>query len=204
MGYGNYIDPVLSFGGEGCERYTVGAGEHLSLRYVVMPGQSRDVEVVVDLAGEGASLEMTGLYLSTADEQVDIRVLVHHRVPGCASRQTFRGIAGGRARTRFDGRVVVAPGADRTEAFQEDHNLLLSDEAYIDALPQLEIYADDVQCSHGATVGRLNDDEQFYMRSRGIPEAEAKVLQILSFAAPVIGPDEELAARFESAVRASL
>ena len=98
----------------------------------------------------------------------------------------------------------MEPGAGQTQAYQEDHNLLLSDEARIETLPQLEIYADDVQCSHGATVGRLNEDEQFYMRSRGIPEAEAKVLQILSFAAPVTAGDEALAAQVEDAVRAAL
>ena len=82
---------------------------------------------------------------------------------------------------------MVAQDAQKTEAYQENHNLLISDTAKMDTKPQLEIYADDVKCSHGATVGRLNEEEQFYMRSRGIPEKEAMVLQMISFISPVVG-----------------
>ena len=94
----------------------------------------------------------------------------------------------------FDGIIVVAPDAQQTEAFQENHNIVLTDEAAVQTKPQLEIYADDVKCSHGATVGRLNEDELFYMRSRGVPEAEARALQMLSFLSPVIpeGREEEI------------
>ena len=102
------------------------------------------------------------------------------------SRQLFKGIAGGTARTDFYGKIMVAQDAQKTEAYQENHNLLISDTAKMDTKPQLEIYADDVKCSHGATVGRLNEEEQFYMRSRGIPQREAMVLQMLSFISPVI------------------
>ena len=125
-----------------------------------------------------------------------IRTLVHHRVKNCHSRQLIKGIAGGSADVRFDGVIVVAPGADGTEALQENHNIILSDTAKVETLPQLEIYADDVKCSHGATVGRLGEEELFYMRSRGIPEKEAKVLQMLSFISPVVpeGREEEIAA----------
>ena len=97
----------------------------------------------------------------------------------------------------------MAQDAQKTEAYQENHNIVLSDEALVNTKPQLEIYADDVKCSHGATVGKLNEDERFYMRSRGIPEEEAKVLQMISFVAPVIvGLDDEiLATRIENAIR---
>jgi len=97
----------------------------------------------------------------------------------------------------------VAQDAQKTEAYQENHNIVLSEEALVNTKPQLEIYADDVKCSHGATVGKLNEDEQFYMRSRGIPEDEAKVLQMISFAAPVLSglEDEILATRIENAIR---
>jgi Fe-S cluster assembly protein SufD len=119
---------------------------------------------------------------------------MHHRSPGCKSTQLFKGIAGGRAQVGFDGIIVVAPDAQQTEAFQENHNIVLTDEAAVQTKPQLEIYADDVKCSHGATVGRLNEDELFYMRSRGVPEAEARALQMLSFLSPVIpeGREEEI------------
>ena len=101
----------------------------------------------------------------------------------------------------------MAQDAQKTEAYQENHNLLISDAARMDTRPQLEIYADDVKCSHGATVGRLNEEEQFYMRSRGIPEREAMVLQMLSFISPVIShiPDlqtrENVSAIAEKAIR---
>ena len=110
---------------------------------------------------------------------------------------------GGTASVRFDGTIIVAPDAQQTEAFQENHNIVLTETAKVDTKPQLEIYADDVKCSHGATVGRLNEDEQFYMRSRGIPEDEAIVLQMISFVAPVLAgiDDETLISKIEDAIR---
>jgi Fe-S cluster assembly protein SufD len=107
----------------------------------------------------------------------------------------------------FYGKIIVAKDAQRTEAYQENHNLLLSDGAKVDTKPQLEIYADDVKCSHGATIGRLNEEEQFYMRSRGITLEDAKVLQMISFIAPVLenieteAEREEITAALESAIR---
>lgn len=181
MGYGNYIQPVF-----GPDVIRVGAGERRELRLVVLPGESREIRLDVDLVGEGAELDVKGLYLCPADERVDFILRVHHRVPGCTSHQLFKGIAGGTARVGFDGTILVAPDAQRTEAFQENHNLLLSESAVVETRPQLEIYADDVKCSHGATVGRLDPLERFYMRSRGIPEKEAEFLQILSFLSPVM------------------
>ena len=107
----------------------------------------------------------------------------------------------------FYGKIVVAHGAQKTQAYQSNHNVVLTPSAKVDTKPQLEIYADDVKCSHGATVGSLNEDEQFYMRSRGIPEAEAKVLQMISYVAPLLDDIEdeekkaELSARVEEAIR---
>ena len=165
--------------------YTVGAGERLELTFVVLPGESRDIDVAIDLTGEGAEVSLKGLYLCGGDERVNFRVLMHHRAGGCVSHQLFNGIAGGASRVTFDGRIIVAPDAQQTEAYQENHNILLSDDAHVETTPQLEIYADDVKCSHGATIGRLDEDALFYMRTRGIPEKEARVLQMLSFLAPV-------------------
>ena len=111
---------------------------------------------------------------------------------------------------KFYGKIIVAPDAQKTEAYQTNHNLIVSAGAKAEAKPQLEIYADDVKCSHGATVGQLNEDEQFYMRSRGIPENEARVLQMISFIAPVLAKvedenrREELQATVEAAIRKSL
>ena len=181
MGYGNYIDPFAALRPD----YVVGAGEKLELMFVVLPGESRDIDVAIDLTGEGAEVSLKGLYLCGGDERVNFRVLMHHRAGGCVSHQLFNGIAGGASRVTFDGRIIVAPDAQQTEAYQENHNILLSDDAHVETTPQLEIYADDVKCSHGATIGRLDEDALFYMRTRGIPEKEARVLQMLSFLAPV-------------------
>ncbi len=192
MGHGRYIAPPKG-------QYQVQSGEKLELQYVILPGESRDLEITVDLAGPGAQAQVKVLYLCRADEKVRIRVVMHHLAPECHSTQLINGIAGGQADVRFDGTIVVAPGAQKTEAYQENHNIVLTQEAKVVTKPQLEIYADDVKCSHGATVGQLNADELFYMRSRGIPEAEARTLQMLSFLSPVIpaGREEEI----ESAVR---
>ncbi len=195
MGYGNYRDPFA-----GCQPdYTVGAGEKLELTFVVLPGESRDIDVSIDLVGEGAEVSLKGLYLCGGEERVKFRILMHHRAGGCVSHQLFNGIAGGSSRVTFDGRIIVAPDAQQTEAYQENHNILLAENAHVETTPQLEIYADDVKCSHGATIGQLDEDAQFYMRSRGIPEQEARTLQMLSFLSPVIpeGREEEV----EKAVR---
>ena len=184
----------------------VEAGQRADMVLVVMPGVSCDVALDVTLAGEGAEANIYGAYICGGEEKVKIGVDMHHDVPHCNSRQLFKGIAGGNSRVDFYGKIIVAPDAQRTEAYQENHNILLSDEAKVDTKPQLEIYADDVKCSHGATIGRLNEEEQFYMRSRGITLEDAKVLQMISFLAPVLeaipeAERESMAAQIETAIR---
>ena len=185
----------------------VQAGQRTDMVLLVMPGVSCDVKLDVHLVGEGAEANIYGAYVCGGDENVKIAVDMHHDVPHCNSRQLFKGIAGGRSRVDFYGKIIVAQDAQRTEAYQENHNILLSDEAKVDTKPQLEIYADDVKCSHGATIGRLNEEEQFYMRSRGISLEDAKVLQMISFIAPVLeniqdeAQRETFAAEFESDIR---
>ena len=173
---------------------------------VVFPQTSCDVKLDVHLVGEGAQANIYGAYVCCGDEKVRIAVDMHHDVPHCNSRQLFKGIAGGTSRVDFYGKIIVAQDAQRTEAYQENHNILLSDDAKVDTKPQLEIYADDVKCSHGATIGRLNEEEQFYMRSRGITLEDAKVLQMISFLAPVLEavPEtdrETVSLQLESAIR---
>ena len=173
---------------------------------VVFPQTSCDVKLDVRLVGEGARANVYGAYVCGADEKVKIAVDMHHDVPHCNSRQLFKGIAGGASRVDFYGKIIVAQDAQKTEAYQENHNILLSDDARVDTKPQLEIYADDVKCSHGATIGRLNEEEQFYMRSRGITLEDARVLQMISFLAPVLEavPEtdrEALSSQIESAIR---
>ena len=174
---------------------------------LVMPGVSCDVKLDVRLSGEGAEANVYGAYVCGGEEKVKIAVDMYHDVPHCNSRQLFKGIAGGTSRVDFYGKIIVAQDAQRTEAYQENHNILLTDGAKVDTKPQLEIYADDVKCSHGATIGRLNEEEQFYMRSRGISLEDAKVLQMISFIAPVLeiikdeSEREQLAMSFEDAIR---
>ena len=174
---------------------------------LVMPGVSCDIRLDLRLSGEGAEANVYGAYVCGGEEKVKISVDMHHDVPHCNSRQLFKGIAGGTSKVDFYGKIIVAKDAQRTEAYQENHNILLSDGAKVDTKPQLEIYADDVKCSHGATIGRLNEEEQFYMRSRGISLEDAKVLQMISFIAPVLENIEDetereaVSSKFEDAIR---
>ena len=173
----------------------VQAGQRADMVLLVMPGVSCDVKLDVHLVGEGAEANVYGAYVCGDEEKVKIAVDMYHDVPHCNSRQLFKGIAGGVSKVDFYGKIIVAQDAQRTEAYQENHNILLTDGAKVDTKPQLEIYADDVKCSHGATIGRLNEEEQFYMRSRGISLEDAKVLQMISFIAPVLEHVEDEARR---------
>lgn len=164
----------------------VGADATLDLTVIVLPGVSARIPLTIDLTGAHSEVRLSGIYLCSGHNDVTFDITMHHRTGDCRSQQTFNGLATGEAKCGFFGKIVIAPDAQRTEAFQENHNILLSDTARVNTKPRLEIYADDVKCSHGATVGKLNEDEQFYMRSRGIPEDEAKVLQMISFVAPVL------------------
>lgn len=174
------------------KRLTLEENEHLRLTFIVMPGVSANIPFEIKIGKPGVVLEIFGLYLCPHSEQVKFDITVRHMVGGAFSRQTFRGIVGGTARAEFDGLVYVAPDAQKTEAYQENRSILLSEGAVAETHPQLEIYADDVKCSHGATTGYLNPDELFYLRSRGIPEKEARRLQMISFISPVIShlPEE--------------
>ena len=170
---------------------------------IVLPGVSADIPLTIDLTGPEANVNLKGIYLSSGKDEVSFSITMNHLVGGCRSRQLFNGLASGSAKCSFFGKIIVSPDAQQTEAYQENHNIVLTEEASVNTKPQLEIYADDVKCSHGATIGKLNEDEQFYMRSRGIPEDEAKVLQMISFVAPVLNglEDEVLMSRIESAIR---
>ena len=184
----------------------VPGGRRADMVFLIMPGVSCDVKLDIRLAGEGAEANIYGAYVCGGAEKVKIAVDMHHDLPHCNSRQLFKGIAGGSSRVDFYGKIIVAQDAQKTEAYQENHNILLTDGAKVDTKPLLEIYADDVKCSHGATIGRLSEEEQFYMRSRGITLEDAKVLQMISFIAPVLEniPEtdrESVALQFEDAIR---
>lgn len=188
------------------ETIVLGRDEELSVLLIALPGVSADVSLKVDLNGEGARFAINGVGMSTADEKIRVHVELRHNVPGCSSSQLFKNLVGGMALVDFYGRIIVAQDAQKTEAYQANHNLLLSETARVNTKPQLEIYADDVKCSHGATIGKLNEDEQFYMRSRGISLAEARFLQMISFVSPVfeLVPEETERERLKNEVEAAL
>lgn len=140
----------------------------------------------VDLRGGEAHCDMLGLYAAGGMQHVDNHTTVSHAVENCGSRELYKGVLDKRARAVFRGRIVVARGAQQTRAEQESKTLLLSRHAEIDCKPQLEIYADDVRCSHGATVGQLDDAALFYLRSRGIDAARARELLTFAFAGDVL------------------
>ena len=180
------------------KRLTLRENDDLKITFVARPGYTGTVDFQIDIERPGANLDIAALYLSNNGDKVDFNITVRHLVGGSKSRQMFKGIVGDHASVLFNGLIYVAQDAEKTEAYQENHSILLSD-GKVETRPALEIYADDVKCSHGATVGQLNADELFYMRSRGIPEAEARTLQMLSFLSPVIpqGREQEV----ETAVR---
>jgi Fe-S cluster assembly protein SufD len=155
-------------------------------RVVTLGGQLVRNDLSVLLAGEGAECQLDGLYLGSGERVVDNHSLVDHAVPHCTSRQLYKGVLGGAAQGVFRGRVIVRPGAQKTNAAQSNPNLLLSDSAEIDTKPQLEIYADDVKCSHGSAIGRLDENALFYLRSRAIGEREARALLTHGFAAEIL------------------
>ena len=134
------------------------------------------------LAGEGGECLINGLFVGSGRQHLDNYMLVEHASPHCASRQFYNGILDDRAHGVFHGRIIVHKDAQKTDAKQTNRNLLLSDDAQIDTKPQLEIYADDVKCTHGATIGQIDDNALFYLRSRGIAEIDARRLLLEAFA----------------------
>ncbi len=143
-------------------------------------------DLEIDLSEPGAHASFNGLYLAGEGQHIDNHTRVDHRVGPATSSQEYRGILNGRCRCVWNGKAIVHKGADGTDAQQSNHNLLLSPQAEIDAKPELEIYADEVKCSHGTTVGQLDDTALFYLRSRGIGRREARQIMTRAFAADLV------------------
>ena len=164
------------------------------------------VEVESRLEGEAAELQLDGLYLGHGTQHPDQHTTIDHAAPRTISRELFKGILDGRAHGVFHGRIHVRPDAQKINADQTNRALLLSDRATINSKPQLEIYADDVKCSHGATIGQLDDAQLFYLRARGLDLATARALLTVAFASEVLErlPSEALRASLERALRAWL
>ncbi len=152
---------------------------------MAMGGALARHNLTAKLNGENVETLMYGLYLTRGDQVVDNHTAIHHDQPNCRSWEVYKGVLDGRSRAVFNGKVFVKPEAQKTDAKQTNRNLLLSDSARVDTKPQLEIFADDVKCTHGATVGRLDDVALFYARSRGVPADAARLLLTYAFAAEV-------------------
>lgn len=143
-------------------------------------------DITAVLAGEGAECTLDGLYVVDGDALVDTHTTIDHAKPHCPSHEVYKGILAGRARAVFNGKIIVRPDAQKTDAKQTNKALLLTDGAQVNTKPQLEIFADDVKCTHGAAIGQLDEDAMFYMRARGIGPLEARNFLIHAFAGDVL------------------
>lgn len=162
------------------------ASSHVAHNSISLHGGLIRNNVYVTLNGEGADNNSYGLYLADRNQHVDNFTFIDHAVPNCTSSQLYKGVLDDEATGAFNGRILVRKDAQQTRAYQSNNNILLTDKAKMNTKPQLEIYADDVKCSHGATVGQLDEDALFYMRSRGIGYKEARLLMMYAFVDEII------------------
>jgi Fe-S cluster assembly protein SufD len=175
-------------------------GSRYESLWVSLGAQLSRNEIHAELAGRGAECRLLGLYAAHGKEQVDSHTVIDHASPGCQSHETYKGILADESKGSFTGRIVVRKDAQKTDSHQLNRNLLLSERATANTRPQLQIHADDVKCSHGATVGRLDAEQLFYLRSRGIGLQEARRLVSRAFAGEVLeqgGWGEELGSLFD-------
>lgn len=159
----------------------LGRNAHLRSFHLALGSALKRIDLVINHNGEGAHCELNGIYLPRNNQHVDYHTCVEHRVPHCTTTETFRGIIADSAKAVFNGRIHIHPGAQKTSAQLSNKNLLTSDKAEVDTKPELEIYADDVQCAHGATVAQLDATALHYFRTRGISRKEAEVMLSFGF-----------------------
>jgi Fe-S cluster assembly protein SufD len=164
----------------------IAAGATYDSFALALGGKLARVEVHAKLAGEKASAHLNAAQLLSGTQHADFTTVVTHAAPHCASRQTVKNVLAGRSRGVFQGKIEVARGAQKTDGYQMNQALLLSPDAEIDSKPELEIFADDVKCSHGATVGELDAEQLFYLRSRGIAQIEARAILVRAFLAEAL------------------
>jgi Fe-S cluster assembly protein SufD len=159
----------------------LGAGASIDGFSLSTGGRLARLETHVCFAGKGADCNLSAIYMGRGEQHQDITTYMNHAVPNCTSNQIIRGVLDDRSRGVYQGRVHVAPDAQKTDGQQMARALLLSRKAEVDAKPELEIYADDVVCAHGATVGELDATQLFYLTSRGIPQDVARAMLIEAF-----------------------
>ena len=161
-------------------------GSKLNVNQISLNGGLLRNDIHTQLSGEYAETEISGAYLMDKNQFIDNHIFIHHAVPYCTSKQEFRGVLDDYAGTIFNGHILVDKDAQKTQAYQNCRNILVSDKAKIETQPFLEIYADDVKCSHGASVGQLDNEALFYLRSRGIHEDHARTLLMYAFVAGIL------------------
>jgi Fe-S cluster assembly protein SufD len=171
----------------GTTQVRMGRSSNFASHNLAFGGRLTRNDINAYLGGEGSECTLNGLYLGGGEQLIDNHTRIDHAKPHCASHELYKGILDGKARGVFAGRIYVHPDAQKTDAKQTNQTLLLSDDAIIDTKPQLEIFADDVKCTHGATVGQLDAESLFYLRTRGIGKDEARALLTFAFANDVIG-----------------
>jgi Fe-S cluster assembly protein SufD len=162
------------------------AGSRVITNNISLHGGFIRNNIHVTMNGERCENNSYGLFFGDREQHIDNYLFIDHAKPNCFSRQLFKGILDDKATGAFNGRILVRKDAQKTNAFQTNNNILLSDDAKMNSKPQLEIYADDVKCSHGATTGQLDENSLFYLQSRGIPRAEARLLMLTAFVYEVI------------------
>ena len=165
---------------------SLGPESAVSTHVITLDGRLNRNSLAVTLNGRGGKAKLFGLYNLGGSSHTDNRTLIDHVAEDCMSDELYKGILDEQASGVFNGKVIVRPGAQRTNAFQHNPNILLSDDAVINTKPQLEIFADDVKCSHGATIGSLDENALFYLRSRGLGQDDAKNLLVYAFANEVL------------------
>lgn len=153
------------------------------------------IDYQINHRGEGADLQLNGVYMPRNNQLVDYHTNIEHWVPRCTSNEVFRGIIGDSARAVFNGRILIHPDAQKTLAEMSNRNLLTSDKAEVDTKPELEIYADDVKCAHGATITELDETSMFYLRSRGLTETQARTLLSYGFINELLQQIDQAAVR---------
>ncbi|MFZ2490019.1 MAG: Fe-S cluster assembly protein SufD [Thermoanaerobaculia bacterium] len=155
-------------------------------RSIALGGSIARVETTVVLGGEGAAIALDGLFVGSGNQHLDNQTTIDHATPHCDSTELYKGVLDQNARGVFDGRIIVRPHAQKTASKQENRNLLLSESAIVDSKPTLEIHNDDVKCNHGSTIGQIDQEAFFYLRSRGIGADEARNLLVLAFASEIV------------------
>jgi Fe-S cluster assembly protein SufD len=155
-------------------------------RAVTLGGRLVRNDIVGVLGGEGAHVALDGVYLVDGDRLVDNHTTIDHALPHCTSHELYKGILDGKAKAVFNGRIIVREDAQKTDSKQTNRALLLSDDAVINSNPQLEIFADDVKCTHGAAIGQLDEEAMFYLRARGLTEKDARYMLIHAYAGEVL------------------